>query len=106
MTCAAMTTNPTRTPAEMFRPAERIHPGEILMDELLARGWSCKLFAQLIRRPIREITMLTDEQIDVTPELAHAIAVGFGHDVGPWMALQMAWEAAQTKGGDAREVQL
>lgn len=89
--------NPTRTPAEVF------HPGVHLQEELDAREWTIADFAKRIHRPIGVVRLVVEGRLPMTPDLADAIALAFGQHRGIWMELQASFDAAQTKGGDARD---
>ena len=82
-----------------------IHPGEIIAEELMARGWTV---GDLSRRMpgdptlnelslglyihVRDIDLLLDK------EVAQGLAVVFGTSVAFWRRLDAAWRTAQRQG--------
>jgi HTH-type transcriptional regulator/antitoxin HigA len=80
----------------IFVPAEPIHPGEYLDDELRARSWTHEDFAAVTGISRRQIINLTKGKSGITPESALAIADAFGegHTALGWMNLQAAYELA------------
>jgi HTH-type transcriptional regulator/antitoxin HigA len=53
-----------------FKPAEVFHPGEILGDELKARGWTQSDFARVVGRPLQAINEIILGKKRVTAETA------------------------------------
>ncbi|MCB2160602.1 HigA family addiction module antidote protein [bacterium] len=73
------------------RPAEVFHPGEYLLDELNARGWTQTEFAEIIRRPIKLVNEIVNKKRGITPETAQEIAAAFGTSPELWMNLDSAY---------------
>ena len=67
-----METMMERTPAEVFSP------GELIRDEIEARGWSQIELAEVLGRPGRLISELIAGKRAITPETAKALGQAFG----------------------------
>jgi len=74
------------------RPAEVFHPGEHLLDELDARGWSQTEFAEIIDRPIRLVNEIINGKRGITPETARGFAAALGTSAEFWMNLHSAYQ--------------
>ena len=71
-------------------PAEAFSPGEILADELEARGWTQTDLAEIINRPQKLASDLVIGKQAITPETATDLAAAFGTSVEFWMNLETA----------------
>lgn len=75
-----------------LRPFRPIKPGEILEEELDARGWTSADFAYVIGRPLQEINEIIAGKKTITP----AVAVGFSGALGTsadyWFNLEAAYK--------------
>lgn len=65
-----------------------IHPGKVLLGEVLARDWSCSETASRIGIDTETIRDLLMEREDLTPELAEKIALATGTNAAFWMRIQ------------------
>ncbi|MGA2820199.1 MAG: HigA family addiction module antitoxin [Anaerolineales bacterium] len=80
------------------RPAEVFHPGEHLLDELEARGWTQTEFAEIIGRPLRLVNEIINGKRGITPETAREFAAALGTSAEFWMNLDSAyhlWKARE-----------
>jgi len=75
------------------RPAENIHPGEMLADELLARQdeWTISYVAERLDIYTSDLRDLMNGQRDITPELSAALGKLLGTTPLFWMDLQEQW---------------
>jgi HTH-type transcriptional regulator/antitoxin HigA len=73
------------------RPAEVFHPGEYLLDELTARGWTQTEFAEIIRRPTKVVNEIVNKRRGITPETAQEIAAALDMSPELWMNLDSAY---------------
>jgi HTH-type transcriptional regulator / antitoxin HigA len=78
-----------------FVPVEAFAPGEFLIEELDARGWTQTEFAQMIDRPYRLVNEVALGKRAITPETAHDFAVAFGTSAQLWMNLETAWQLSK-----------
>ncbi len=76
--------------ARYFKPAEVIHPGEILKEELDARGWSQTQFARIIDRPLQAVNEIANGRKRVTAATAKAFGAALGTSAELWVNLQAA----------------
>ena len=74
------------------RPAEVFHPGEHLLDELDARGWTQVEFAEIIGRPVTLVNDIIKARRGITPETARGFAAGLGTSAELWMNLDSAYQ--------------
>jgi HTH-type transcriptional regulator / antitoxin HigA len=79
------------------KPAEVFHPGEHLLDELNARGWTQTEFADIIGRPIRLVNEVVNGKRGITPETAREFGAAFGTSAEFWMNLDNAYQLWKTK---------
>lgn len=73
---------------QQFMPAEVCPPGQILLEELEARGWSQKDLANIINRPIQTINEITKGTKQITPETALQLAAAFETSPEFWLNLE------------------
>ena len=75
------------------------HPGEILKDELEARGLSAHALSIALRLPASRISQIVRGQRGVSPETALRLARYFGGSAAIWLRLQAAYdlERAETE---------
>jgi HTH-type transcriptional regulator/antitoxin HigA len=73
------------------RPAEVFPPGEYLLDELNARGWTQTEFAEIISRPVRLVNEIINGKRGVTPETATEFGAALGTSAELWMNLDSAY---------------
>lgn len=77
-------------------PAEVFHPGEHLLDELEARGWSQVEFAEIIGRSARLVNEVINGRRGITPETAVAFAAALGTSAEFWMNLETSYQLWKT----------
>jgi HTH-type transcriptional regulator/antitoxin HigA len=75
-----------------FTPAEIFHPGELLKEELDARGWTQVQFAKIIARPLQTVNEIVNGRKRVTAATAKAIGVALGTSPELWVNLQAAYD--------------
>jgi HTH-type transcriptional regulator/antitoxin HigA len=73
------------------KPAEVLHPGVHLLDELKARGWSQIEFAWIVGRPVRVVNEIVNGKRGVTPKTAREFGAAFGTSPEYWMNLNSAY---------------
>jgi addiction module HigA family antidote len=71
-----------------------VHPGEILSEELEARGLSANQLALSLRVPSGRITEILNGKRAVTPDTALRLARYFGNSADFWLGLQTSYELA------------
>ncbi|MGE0752312.1 MAG: transcriptional regulator [Variibacter sp.] len=92
-----------------FVPVEAFPPGEFLLEELEARGWTQTEFAEMIDRPYRLVNEIVLGKRAISPETAKDFASAFGSSAQLWMNLETAWQLSKVKPRDqkiAREAAL
>lgn len=77
-------------PADIM-PSTPIHPGEILRDELMARGISQRQFAKLIDASYSVINEIINGKRPITTEYALKIEAATGTDAQSWVNMQSAY---------------
>ena len=68
--------------------AEAIHPGEMLKDELQARGMSQKKFASIIGMPYTAFNEIVNGKRPITTDTALKIEAATGIAATMWIGLQ------------------
>ena len=66
------------------------HPGEILKDELEARGISLNQLARNIRVPMNRVSTIVNCKRGITPDTAVRLELCLGIDASFWLRLQAA----------------
>jgi HTH-type transcriptional regulator/antitoxin HigA len=72
-------------------PAEAFAPGEYLLDELEARGWSQADFAEILERPEAAISEIINGKRGITPATAKELAEALGTSAMFWLNLEAAY---------------
>lgn len=70
-----------------FNAAIPIHPGEILLEELIERKWTQKHLAEVIGRPLQLINNIINGRAGISAETALDFAEVFGTSAQFWMNL-------------------
>jgi antitoxin HigA-1 len=68
------------------------HPGEVLKDELEARGLTAHALSIALRLPASRISQILRGQRAITPETALRLARYFGGSAALWLRLQIAYD--------------
>lgn len=76
---------------ERLRPATPISPGEILQDELGARGWTQTDFAEIIGKPLQTVNEIIKGKKAITPETAIAFSSALGTSAELWLNLEASY---------------
>ena len=71
-----------------LQPSEPIHPGEMLKDELEARGLSQKKFAAIIGMPYTAFNEIINSKRPITTDTALKIEAATGIAANIWLGLQ------------------
>ena len=78
----------TKQNPKPFRP---VSPGEILRDELEARGWSQKELAERITRPYQAVNEIIRGRKQITAATALALSSALGTSAEFWMNLETSY---------------
>ncbi len=70
-----------------LRPFRPVKPGEILQDELEARGWTQADLAQIVDRPVQVINEIIAGKKAITAETAIALGEALGTTAEYWLKL-------------------
>ena len=70
----------------------RVHPGEILRDELEALGLSANALSKALDVPVNRVTAILHGQRGVRANTALRLARYFGTTPGVWLNLQQTYE--------------
>ena len=74
-------------------------PGEILNDELEARGWSTARFAEPLRRSVESTSAILEDRTEITAEIADDIGRALGTGPELWLNLQDNYRSRYTDTG-------
>jgi addiction module HigA family antidote len=77
-----------------FSPDWSIHPGEILREELKARGLTQHAFAEKAGRSVQVINLIINGKKGITPDTALDLERGLGVSAGFWVRLQAEHDLA------------
>jgi len=86
-----------------------VSPGEILKEELEARGWSQVEFAEILGVSPRLVSEILSAKRAVTPATAKAIGAALGTSAQVWLNLESAFQLDKTSrddGGVARRARI
>lgn len=86
---------------EELQPSEPIHPGEMLKDELEARGISQRKFAGLIGMPYTAFNEIINGKRPITTDTALKIEAATGIAATIWRGLQFDYDM-QTARNDSK----
>lgn len=73
------------------------HPGEMLKDELEARGLRSHALALALRLAASRISQIVRGQRSITPETALRLGRYFGGSAGIWLRLQVAYDLSRAE---------
>ncbi|MFH0777911.1 MAG: HigA family addiction module antitoxin [Candidatus Eisenbacteria bacterium] len=79
---------------QTLAPYEPIPPGELLLEEITARGWTQSDFAAITRRPLQTINEIISGKKAITPETSLAFARALGTTPQYWLNLESAYRLA------------
>jgi len=65
-----------------------IHPGQILLEDLLGEGISINALAQSIRVPANRISLIVNQRRAISADTAARLARFFGTSTEYWLKLQ------------------
>lgn len=81
----------------MRRPAEMVPPGEILKEELEARGWTQADLAEIIGRHPNTVNEIIAGKRGITPDTARVLAAALGTSAELWMNLDAAYQLSRVR---------
>lgn len=84
-----------------YTPAHVPPPGEILREELEARGWSQADLAEILGRPPRLVSEIIGAKRAISPETAQGLGDAFGVDPQFWLNLESAYQLFRTPPSNA-----
>lgn len=84
---------------EMDEVEPSFTPGEILKDELEARGWSTARFAETLGRTVEATSALLNDRLEIAADEAADIGQAFGTGPELWLNLQANYQS-RCKGAD------
>ena len=88
----------------MFKPTFAFHPGEDIWEELEARGWTQRQFADIIEISAPELNNIIKGKKNLTPALAVRIGEAFGTSAEVWMNMQTQYSLALAKKDEAKRI--
>ena len=77
-------------------PAEVFPPGEVIREELEARGWSQAELADIMGRPPRVVSEIIAGKRAITPETAKGLGAAFGTGATIWINLEGSYQLSKT----------
>lgn len=73
------------------------HPGELLKDELAARGLTAHALAIALRLPASRISQIVRGERAISPDTALRLARYFGGSAAIWLRLQLAYDLSRAE---------
>ncbi len=86
----------TKNPAQVFPP------GAFIREELEARGWTQRAFAQILGRPLQNINGIINGKTAITAVTAKQLALVFGTSPELWLNLETAYRLSTAAEPDPR----
>ena len=71
-----------------FLPAFVSHPGEILKEELAERGITQQKFSEMIKRPLKTVSLIINGKKSITADTAYDLEKAFGVSADFWLKMQ------------------
>ncbi|MCY3863620.1 MAG: transcriptional regulator [bacterium] len=71
-------------------------PGEILNEELEARGWDTAKFAATLGRTFEETPAILEDRVEITVDIADDIGQALGSGPELWLNLQVIYRDRYT----------
>ena len=78
-------------------PFEPAHPGEVLLDELAARGLTAHAIALKLRVPANRMTEILNGKRGISPDTALRLSRYFGPSAAFWLNLQSQYDLARVE---------
>ena len=88
----------------MFKPVFAFHPGEDIWEELEARGWTQRQFADIIGISAPELNNIIKGKKNLTPALAVRIGEAFGTSAEVWMNMQVHYSLDLAKKEEIKRI--
>jgi HTH-type transcriptional regulator / antitoxin HigA len=85
-------------------PAEVFSPGELIKDEIEARGWSQIELAEVLGRPGRLVSELIAGKRAITPETAKGLGQAFGTGAQFWLNMESSYQLSKVKSDSSNAV--
>ena len=76
---------------------EPVHPGEVLQEELAARGLTANALALKLRVPANRLTEILNGKRGISPDTALRLSHSLGPSAAFWLNLQSQYDLAQTE---------
>jgi HTH-type transcriptional regulator / antitoxin HigA len=71
--------------------AEVFPPGDVIREELEARGWTQSDLAAILGRPFQMVNAICNGRKAITPQTARELEAAFGASAEFWMNLEIAY---------------
>lgn len=75
-------------------------PGELIREELEARGWTQADLARVLGRPLQTVNQIINGRKRITAQTAVELAAAFNTSPSLWLNLETAWQLHQTRKPD------
>lgn len=74
-----------------------VHPGEVLREELAARGWTQSDLAKIMGRPLLTVNRIINGRSSITANTAIQLAAAMGTTPQFWLNLQSLYTLSEKK---------
>jgi HTH-type transcriptional regulator/antitoxin HigA len=75
-------------------------PGDFIKEELEARGWSQRVLAEILGRPLQTVNALVNGRKSITPRMARELEAAFGSSALFWLNLEIAYQLREATAAD------
>ena len=76
---------------------EPVHPGEVLQEELAARGLTANALALKLRVPANRLTEILNGKRGISPDTALRLSRSLGTSAAFWLNLQSQYDLARAE---------
>src|SRR5438046_5274940 len=97
-----MTTNHQQASMTALAPAEVFSRGDIIQDELTARGWTQNDLATIMGRPLQAMNEIINAKKRVTEETAKQLEAALGIDADFWLRTEALYRLHHSDPESAR----
>jgi addiction module HigA family antidote len=82
-----------------------IHPGDVLVEDLMDLGLSLNQLARALRVPMNRISAIANRKRSITADTAMRLARYFGTSAQYWLNLQTAYDLAVAERAKSEQIE-
>jgi HTH-type transcriptional regulator/antitoxin HigA len=85
-------------------PAQVFPPGDLIEEEIDARGWTQQDLADILHKPLPTVNQIIKGKRAILPDTAKRLAAAFGNSAQFWMNLEAAWQLSRQDSAETDKV--